>query len=405
MIRTKLMMLFGVIALSAPAQAGPFFTGIGNLPAGTSGGAHGISRDGSTVVGTSSNVSIQPVLWTEAGGLVALGGVSSGEAVAVSADGSVITGRGSLAGTLQGFRWTAGTGMTGLGGLPGGFGDLSAGLGVSDDGTVIVGWARTSGSTFSAIRWTEASGLVDLGSLGGGVTMASGVSADGSVVVGMGDTGTHREAFRWTQETGMVGLGDLPGGDSWSIAEAVSSDGSVVVGVSESALGREAFRWTEATGMVGLGDIPGGIFESRAHAVSDDGHVIVGLSFTDVGTQAFIWDDAHGMRLLEDVLVNDYGLDLTGWILASANAISGDGLVIAGQGFNPEGKFEGWVVSLRLDEVAAVPEPGVLGMSGSALVLAGCFAACIRRRAPRRETARTKQEVAARRGLEPLCPE
>ncbi len=35
----------------------------------------------------------------------------------------------------------------------------------------------------------------------------------------------------------------------------LSADGSVVVGVSNSASGTEAFRWTAGGGMVGLGDL------------------------------------------------------------------------------------------------------------------------------------------------------
>jgi len=58
----------------------------------------------------------------------------------------------------------------------------------------------------------------------------------------------------------MVGLGDLPGGSFSSYADGVSANGSVVVGYGNSANGNEAFRWTQGTGMVGLGDLSGGIF-------------------------------------------------------------------------------------------------------------------------------------------------
>src|SRR5208337_4431920 len=86
----------------------------------------------------------------------------------------------------------------------------------------------------------------------------SGVSADGSVVVGLSsDTSGNSQAFRWTESVGMVGLGFLPGGVT-SSARAVSADGSVVVGLSSDASGNsQAFRWTESVGMVGLGFPPG----------------------------------------------------------------------------------------------------------------------------------------------------
>jgi hypothetical protein len=70
---------------------------------------------------------------------------------------------------------------------------------------------------------------------------------------------------------------------------------------------------------------------------------------------AFIWDAQHGMRNLQSVLEADYGMDLTGWQLTSAVDISDDGLVIAGNGINPLGQSEGWVVRLE-----AIPEPATL---------------------------------------------
>ena len=72
-------------------------------------------------------------------------------------------------------------------------------------------------------------------------------------------------------------LGDLPGGSFESIANGISADGSVIVGQGISAAGPEAFRWTREGGMVGLGDLPGGAFQSEANDVYADGSVIVGF--------------------------------------------------------------------------------------------------------------------------------
>jgi probable HAF family extracellular repeat protein len=88
----------------------------------------------------------------------------------------------------------------------------------------------------------------------------------------------------------LTPLGDLPGGGSYSWASGISADGSVVVGSSDSASGREAFRWTRGGGMVGLGDLPGGLFGSTASGVSADGSVVVGSSDIDSAFQhAFRW--------------------------------------------------------------------------------------------------------------------
>jgi len=50
----------------------------------------------------------------------------------------------------------------------------------------------------------------------------------------------------------MVGLGFLPDGGFWSEARGVSSDGSVIVGCGNSASGMEAFLWDDVNGMRNL---------------------------------------------------------------------------------------------------------------------------------------------------------
>jgi probable HAF family extracellular repeat protein len=298
--------------------------------------------------------------------MVGLGALESGgysSALGVSADGSVVVGQDS--GPLQtqeSFRWTVGGGMEGLGFLPGGTSTGNgAALGVSADGSVVVGISNSAATDLEAYIWTESAGMIGLGFLGTGEqqSWANAVSADGSVVVGVsypttgGSAEGTSEAFRWTAGSGMVGLGFLPGG-VLSEALAASADGSVLVGwgdFGDPAAASQAFRWTSGSGMVGLGRLPGDSF-SEAHGVSADGSVVVGLSQGGdpvYDQTAFIWDATNGMRSLPQVLT-DSGLDLSGWVLDSATGISADGLTIAGNGTNPLGQHEAWI--------AFLPEPG-----------------------------------------------
>ena len=311
-----LAFVFVSLACASPAVADPSFQGLG----GFSSIPYGVSADGLVVVG-------------------------------VCAEGA--------------FRWTPGGGMVGLGDLPGG--DLSMAAGVSGDGSVVVGVSYCySGITAPAraFCWTSSTGMVGMGTLPifppgmPGSSWAIGASADGSVIVGRSDATSGRQAFRWTSGGGMVGLGDLPGGDFYSRATGVSADGSVIVGWSSSTSGpQHAFRWTETSGMVGLGDLPGGPFYSLAGGVSADGSVVVGESKSISWHRAFLWDQTNGMRNLKDVLVNDYGLDLTGWVLDSAICVSADGLTIVGRGTRLPGlHFEGWIAVLG---TAVIPPPAI----------------------------------------------
>jgi probable HAF family extracellular repeat protein len=355
-----------VTAGSHAAQAS--FMGLGDLPGGSvHSKALAVSSDGSVVVGFSFITSgVEVFRWTSGGGMVGLGdlpggGVSSAGS-GVSGDGLVVVGDGSISSlTDHPFRWTSGSGMVDLGDLPGG-GSGGGAFDASSDGSVVVGSSSsTSGS--EAFRWTSGGGMVGLGDLpGGGVfSRAEGVSADGSVVVGTSQSASGVEAFGWTSGGGMVGLGDLPGGIFNSQANAISADGTVIVGIGATAAGGEAFRWTSGGGLVSIGDLPGGSVASKALGVSGDGAVVVGEGNGSSGVEAFIWDAGNGIRSLNSVLVNDFGANLTGWTLTSAEAISADGKTVVGWGTNPLGDTEAWIAALTAS-------PATLNVSGGQLL-------------------------------------
>ena len=349
-----------VLVLAAPAATAQTasFQGLGDLPGNIFfSEAHGVSADGAFVVGMGRSASgSEAFRWTAAGGMVGLGDLSGGSfgsrAHDVSADGAVIVGTsdglfdGGMTGD-QAFRWTA-DGMVGLGNTPStppGSGGSFA-QGVSNDGAVLVGRGAGANNNWEAVRWTTTGGFVGLGYLPGGIeSYGEGISADGSVVVGKSLSATVAEAFRWTAAGGMVGLGDLPGGSLFSNASDVSADGTVVVGHSVGGNELEAFRWTAAGGMVGLGALPGSTF-STALDVSADGAVVVGESNNASGFVAVIWTAATGMVSLRAALVAR-GVDLTGWTLSSARAVSDDGRVVVGSGTNPQGQSEAWRAVLR----------------------------------------------------------
>jgi uncharacterized membrane protein len=297
------------------------------------------------------------------------GGTFESGAQSVSADGSVITGYSSsydpsFYGGWQAFRWTAATGIVGIGNLPGG-GEWSFGAAISADGNTIAGGSNSGPFVPEGFRWTISGGLQATGDLSGGFfsSAAWGISGDGSLLACGGNSANGYEAFYWTPGTGPVAMGDLPGGSFDSQAIAVSSDGTTIAGRATSASGTEAFRWTLSGGMVGLGDLPGGGFESNVYGLSGNGSIAVGYGTTVLGQEATLWRADIGMVRLSEYLVAAGATNLAGWTLQQANAISTDGTTIVGFGINPLGQREAWRASISSTFGATAPEPSTLALS------------------------------------------
>ncbi|MGB2806118.1 MAG: right-handed parallel beta-helix repeat-containing protein [Sedimentisphaerales bacterium] len=330
-------------SLSISFGAGASFQGLGVPSGSTRCVASDVSADGTVVVGwiLFDSYDREAFRWTPSGGIKGLGDIPGGShhdffsmATGVSGDGSVVVGHSEGASGQEAFRWTESTGMVGLGDLGGGL-FYSTAEAISYDGSVIVGQVYSS-LGYEAFRWTESGGMVGIGDLPGGSfnSQASGVSHNGWIIVGIGRTDSRPEPFLWRGFGDMVGLGLLPGaGNGW--AEAVSASGSVVVGICSYELWTEAFRWTESGGMLNLG-------RGSAQDISADGSMIVGSSLLG----AYIWDEQNGMRSIKDMLENDFGLNLNGWHLSVAMAISPDGSTIVGYGPNPQGYNEAWIAML-----------------------------------------------------------
>lgn len=201
-----------------------------------------VSDDGSLMVGTGHYL-FPPILYLgyemSGGGASVLGDDSvcnsppglGSEAVAVSGDGNVVVGNQyCLFGTFMAPFW---------GRYVGGALEVTSGLlgrDASFDGSVIVGF--TIGSN-QAASWRPGTGTTPLGQLPGGSTSSSalGVSADGSVIVGSASTAGGSVAFVWDAAHGMRALADVLAaagapatGWSLGLATAVSADGLTVVG-------------------------------------------------------------------------------------------------------------------------------------------------------------------------------
>ncbi|QDV89460.1 hypothetical protein RAS2_05280 [Phycisphaerae bacterium RAS2] len=170
------------------------------LPGGDSTGSgvnvHGISSDGSTVIGRSHSAGnlIQAIRWKFGVGTTPIGflpGCIDNEATAVSADGNLVIGRCWIIGLpAQPFQWTPENGIQPfVGGL--------AAVAMSDDATIMIGgegiWDAQNGvRNLKSVASTWGLGM------GGIVSLTpTDISADGTVIVGYAmKSDLTTEAFR-----------------------------------------------------------------------------------------------------------------------------------------------------------------------------------------------------------------
>jgi uncharacterized membrane protein len=204
---------------------------------------------------------------------------------------------------------------------------------VSGDGSVVVGGYALPNpidEEFEAFRWTSSEGVVGLGDFPGRnfESFATGVSADGSVIVGYGTIDAGFMGFRWTAATGLVPLGSAPAENGYSAAWDVSADGQTVVGTtgpSESGSQGDdrGFRWTASGGMTAL-DRRTGIFPSYARGVSATGSVVVGADNNEAAILYPSLDVVGGLPRASQSLALDVSYD--GSVAVGLSLIGGESL-------------------------------------------------------------------------------
>nr|BEP22889.1 hypothetical protein SUGSMm_36860 [Morganella morganii subsp. sibonii] len=216
-------------------------------------------------------------------------------------------------------------------------GGMTITSGISADGRVITGSAETDDGSMQAFHFRHAEGkMTRLGTLRTGNTGNSYIraaSADGRVIAGMSqtDSSASGQAFRYKEgDAGITGLGTLRSDNSGSSdARLISADGRVIAGdsnVDGSDIIR-AFRHNDGdTKMTALGTLRAdGEGNSWAMAISADGRTITGYATTENDDiQAFRHTEGRtGMTSLGTLRQDNSG-DSYG------RAMSSDGKVIAG---------------------------------------------------------------------------
>jgi probable HAF family extracellular repeat protein len=316
------------------------FRSVGILEGYTSSFVQGLSGDGRVAVGYSENSDGLTMAfrrdWQTTSAPVALGtlpGGTSSSALAVSYDGFAVVGESESASGVRAFR-QQGDMMLDLGTWAADDTESRA-ADVNGDGLVVAVTSTGLDGNRLAFRWL----------LGGdkqlliGMEEARAISADGNTIAG-NRTVAGNEGVVWT----MAGIDVIAplAGDAVAFARGLSADGSVTVGVS-GACGCRGFH-----SRAGVNDIADGLF--RALDTSADGSVVVGdaIESTCSGGKAAIWSAGPGRQFVACDLMPD-GIVPSGWSLSIVTAVSDDGRVLAGEGLNPDMATEGWVAVIGPD--------------------------------------------------------
>lgn len=229
-------------------------------------------------------------------------------------------------------------------------------LGVSGDGSVVVGHTIDDNRKIHAIVWygNNWEKKIDLGTHGidnSDRSEARAVSRDGKIITGYAagknssDRATVWSGSNWATKTD---LGTLATGNSGaSYANAISSNGSVVVGTSTDDSDRyravtwSGNGWSTITDLGTLKTNNSGT--SVAQAASSDGSVVGGFADNDNGdTRATVWSGS-GWQTKTDL--GTLKTDNSGF--SQLYGFSADGNIAVGGSDNDNGDFRAAVWNLR----------------------------------------------------------
>ena len=222
------------------------------LPGVFSSYARSMTPDGSVIVGSVSNASSSKAyIWSE-GKVSYIGTAKDTSASDISNDGKYVVGYINRFPNRQAYIWSQEDGMTYLGDLPGGYNDSYA-TSISADGTKVVG-SSLSSEYAEGFLWTKENGMVGLGFLRDTDyrSQVSNISADGSVIVGFSNGQNGSIACLWDENNTAISIADALSNEGvdttgWKLTDArgVSADGTVIVGVGYNPDGkREAWLAT-----------------------------------------------------------------------------------------------------------------------------------------------------------------
>jgi hypothetical protein len=325
----------------------------------------GLSSNGSAASGWGTDGTTQrPFRWSSPGGIVNLGTVGPAYlsvATGISRDGQTVAANMfpfTMSGASHGFRWTQPTGWTDIGVSYVG-GDWTDCNNISGDGLRLMGRTRQPGGEMRAYTWNTATGFSILPNLPGAfnsVALASSNTAN--YITGSMDFAGVSHPVRWGP-SGIIDFFSLVSGIgpiNYATGVAISDNGSRILGYALHTNGsRPMFMWYDigGNGAVGFFSPLPGYGVANPADIATDGTAFVGSCTSGLPDTAFLWSNDLGMVNL-NTWFPTVGVNLTGWQLLSATAISADGTAIAGTG-----KLNGVTVPYVVRDIPCLHKPQV----------------------------------------------
>ena len=307
-----------------------------------------VSNNG-TAVGNIMNA--VHVKWTEAEGTIVIGELTSGDFISgftnVSTDGKYISGTMTNPETIldemaryntETSEWTFFGGLTASSETT-----VSSAWGMTSDGSAVVGLGWVNAGEAHGIKWTQETGMVDLGStVPDRSSRANGISDDGTIVVGWQDNDYGDRLGVYWKNGVQVHLQDNEGNPTGE-AVAVTPDGKTIIGFTEET----PFIWNETDGYTKILH-PDPDFAGGAASMTDDGKTVVGYfrpwNGQAVMGEGFIYTKATGRVELNEYVAS-LGYDNLGITFALPLGISPDGRYITGIG-RTDDDLKGFVIKL-----------------------------------------------------------
>lgn len=271
----------GVVSIGGQRQGGvASVSGDGSRISGSSVGSDGLYQAGYYTVGSGG--------WTTLGGIGSASGDSASSAWNISGDGKTVVGLGWVSdSSAHAVTSTASGTLSDLGSL----GGSSRANGVSYNGSVVAGWVEQPDGEWTGSYWSNGVLHQMADADGNPLQQANAVSGDGTWIVG---NGNFSQTWRYNTLTQQVEwLGDLNPSNNVQAATGVSADGRVIVGYDRgfgpAGLGQGTI-WIEGQGMLKLtayvtsqGVDLGGRRLALPLGVSADGSTVFGVDNTGSG--------------------------------------------------------------------------------------------------------------------------